>query len=270
MTFIDAHNHLTHPTLQEQISSILLDCELHSIQYLLVNSSSIEDWRSVKTLAQRTSSVLPHFGVHPWYCETLPTNWNKQLNEVVSNMPCAIGEVGLDGTPRGRKTEGLQEKVFSCQLGIAREHNIPICIHGTRRWHRVYEIVRRERPPQCGILLHSFSGDLNIISRFVDIGAYFTLSPRTVQCITSKTDTLIEAIPVDRLLLETDCPHQSIQHISDKGISRPTKLSTPIDIITLYTLLADRLHVPLETLQRTLSMNFHTLYKTALRSDQRS
>jgi TatD DNase family protein len=266
MPYIDAHNHLSHSTLEDQVDSILLDCRLQNIEYLLVNSTCPTDWPIIQSLAQSNRSILPHYGVHPWFCDRLPSNWMSLLEHTISKLPCAIGEVGLDGTQRAIQPEQQQEEVFCYQLGLSREHNLPICIHGTRRWHRVLEIVRQERSPRCGMLLHAFSGDINMVNQFVDLGAYFTVSPRAITSVTSKTDTLIRAIPLDRLLLETDSPHQPIRSVITKELPSTNRHSIPSDIITLYTLLADRLQIPLDALQQTLSMNFHTLYKTAFES----
>lgn len=264
MTYIDAHNHLSHSSLENQLKSILSECRLQDIQYLLVNSTCPDEWPTIQTLASANSSIIPHYGVHPWYCDHLPANWKNLLEQTIAKAPCAIGEVGLDGTLKGVKPEQKQEEVFCYQLGLSRVNNLPICIHGTRRWHRILELVRRERPPRCGMLLHAFSGDIGIINHFAELGAYFTLSPRTILSTTNKTDALIRAIPIERLLLETDSPHQPIQYINTKVTSTPDRHSIPTDIITLYTLVAKRMEIPLDALRHTLSENFHTLYRTAL------
>ena len=153
----DAHNHL-------QDKRLHLDDEmwaaLHSenIQRAVVNGSCEEDWPEVLALAKAHSDiVLPSFGYHPWYVRERTPGWKDTLTGYLDQCPAAIGEIGLDCWVKDHDIE-QQEEVFSSQLAIASERNLPVSIHCLQAWGRMLELLQAGPRPQCGFLLHSYGG----------------------------------------------------------------------------------------------------------------
>lgn len=252
--YIDAHNHLADPQLDESRTNILLECISMSFEGLLVNSTHPADWKRIITLAQSHPIVIPHLGVHPWFCDDLPETWSTLLEKYLSDSRSAIGEIGLDGS-KASASDPLQEEIFTRQLTIARARNIPMSLHGTRRWHRLYNIIHDEGAPDCGFLLHAFNGDTGIARKFLDIGGYFSFGPTN---LTPKVQELLKLLPNDRIFLETDSP---------KKHSARRSVSSPLNILSLYGTMSNLLGLTTEMLIEAISNNFSKLYRSLLQQD---
>ena len=252
--YIDAHNHLADPQLDESRADILLECVTRRFERLLVNSTHPADWKQIITLAKSHPLVIPHLGVHPWFCDDLPATWSTLLEKYLSDSRSAIGEIGLDGS-KASASDTLQEEIFTRQLTVARTRNIPMSLHGTRRWHRLYNIIHDEGAPDCGFLLHAFNGDTGIARKFLDIGGYFSFGPTN---LTERTQELLKLLPNERFFLETDCPKKS---------SAGDSLNSPLNVLSLYDTISELLGLSTEILIEVISNNFNRLYRPLLSED---
>lgn len=254
---IDAHNHLADKAFNESRADIIAACLTNGIDHLLVNSTSPLDWSDVLKLSESSSLIIPHFGVHPWYSQRLPSNWTTSLESLLDQTPSAIGEIGLDGT-RNEVPDSVQEDVFCHQLAMARSRCIPVCIHGVRRWHRIAHLIKREAPPACGFLVHAYTGDPDNARKLLDLGAYFSFG--TLQG-GAKLEIVLQTLPFSRLLLETDSPHGT--HLTQKP-------NTPLAIIDRYRVLSRRLEISDDECIELLRTNFNNLYSTVTTSSVKS
>jgi TatD DNase family protein len=252
--YIDAHNHLADPQLDESRADILLECVTRRFERLLVNSTHPADWKQIITLAKSHPLVIPHLGVHPWFCDDLPATWSTLLEKYLSDSRSAIGEIGLDGS-KASASDPLQEEVFIRQLNMAQARNIPMSLHGTRRWHRLYNIINGEGAPDCGFLLHAFNGDPGIAHKFLDIGGHFSFGPTN---LAARNQELLKLLPIERIFLETDCPKQS---------SARESLNSPLNILSLYDTMSEILGLSREILIEVISNNFNRLYRSLLPQD---
>lgn len=255
--FIDAHNHLADKTFNESRADIIAACLTNGIDRLLVNSTSPLDWPDVLKLSESSSLIFPHFGVHPWYCHQLPSNWITSLESLLDQTPSAIGEIGLDGA-RTEVPDSIQEDVFCHQLALARDRCIPVCIHGVRRWHRIAHLIKKDTPPACGFLVHAYTGDPDNARKLLDLGAYFSFD--TLQG-GAKLEAVLQTLPPSRLLLETDSPH---------GNRLTQGPNTPLAIIDHYRTLSHRLEISDDECIELLRTNFNTLYSTVVTSSVKS
>lgn len=252
--YIDAHNHLADSQLDESRTNILLECISMGFEGILVNSTHPADWKRIITLAQSHPIVIPHLGVHPWFCDDLPETWSTLLEKYLSDSRSAIGEIGLDGS-KASASDPLQEEIFTRQLTVARTRSIPMSLHGTRRWHRLYNIIHDEGAPDCGFLLHAFNGDTGIARKFLDIGGYFSFGPTN---LTERTQEVLKLLPNERIFLETDCPKKS---------STGDSLNSPLNVLSLYDTISELLGLSTEILIEVISNNFNRLYRPLLSED---
>ncbi len=253
MGFIDAHNHLADKVFQDSRADIIAACLTNGIDRLLVNSTSPLDWPDVFKLSESSSLIIPHFGVHPWYCHKLPSNWITSLESFLDQTPSAIGEIGLDGA-RNDVPNSIQEDVFRHQLAIARNRCIPVCLHGVRRWHRIAHLITKDAPPACGFLVHGYKGDADNARKLLNLGAYFSFG--TLQG-GAKLNTVLQTLPPNRLLLETDSPY---------GAGSTQKPNTPLTIINLYRNLSEHLKISADKCVELLAANFSNLYSPIIAS----
>lgn len=145
-------------------------------------------------------------GAHPHNAKDFDVAAQERLRALAANpLVAGIGEIGLDYhydySPRD-----VQRSVFAEQLGLAHRLGLPAIVH-LREAHDDGEAIMRETGlPAEGCVLHCFTGDAELLDRFLEMGCYVSFAgPVTFK----KADAIREAaarVPLDRLLVETDCP----------------------------------------------------------------
>ena len=204
----------------------------HGVSRCVVNGTSPEDWPRVAQLAELYPElIIPSFGLHPW--KTPSPNWQQQLTSYLDTVPHAcIGECGLDRWIKGYDIE-LQREVFTAQLDLASQRNLPLSIHCLKAWGLLIEILESRPLPQRGFLLHSYSGSAELIPHLTELGAYFSFSGYFLHERKQNVRDAFSSVPSDRLLIETDAPDMLPP---DNGIDHPleNQLNHPANINKIH------------------------------------
>lgn len=263
MAFVDAHNHLQDRRLFQIRDVICSECQQVGVILSAVNSVVPADWPLVSDLAKRHPWVVPNFGVHPWHIDDLPNDWEQRLCDALDQTPAGIGEVGIDGW-RTEFNRQLQEEIFISQLSIAAERNLPISIHGLRRWGRLLEILKTYQRPACGFMLHSYSGPVEMIPSFAALGGYFSFPGFFLRAGREMKLNVFKKVPSDRLLIETDAPDQNLPEELDRYNLRyygdGQRINHAANIVSVYQGLATFLDFPIESLCSQVELNFRRLF----------
>jgi TatD DNase family protein len=195
----DAHNHLHDPRLRGRQSPPWP---------AVVNATCEADWDDVASLAAaHPSFIRPAFGIHPWHAGAVAPGWETRLRKQLESHPTAgLGECGLDGTRRGASPD-VQREVFLAQLRHAVDFDRFLVVHCVRAWAPLIDALDRQPPPPRW-MVHSFSGSAEIAARLIGMGAYLSLSAAALDPRRGKLRDAIRAIPEERILVETDAPHQ--------------------------------------------------------------
>ena len=201
--WIDAHTH--EPELAQD------RLELDSLS--VVNGTSEADWKRVSKLAGSNVSILPAYGLHPWFIEQRSRDWQKNLKAYLENPHASVGEIGLDLAMKN-PDRAVQEDVFRWQLSLAAERNIPATIHCVKAFGWLTEILRTNPLPGCGFLLHAFSGSTEIARECEKFGAYFSYSAHFLEERQLARREVFRQLPMDRLLVETDAPNHSVDIVA--------------------------------------------------------
>jgi TatD DNase family protein len=267
MRFVDAHNHIQDDSFASDRDALCALCQEVGVVLSAVNGSAPADWPLVAELANRYTWVVPNLGVHPWYITDLPPDWKQALCSFLDQTPSGIGEVGIDGWRKEFNRE-LQEDIFIEQLAIAAERNLPISIHGLRRWGRLLEILESSERPACGFMLHSYGGPAEMIPSFAKLGGYFSCPGFFLRPGREMKLSVFKKVPRERLLIETDAPDQNLPeeldryHLStDHGGQR---INHPANIVAVYDGLANLLECPIERLCSEVEGNFRRLFSPVL------
>ncbi|MDY6407920.1 MAG: TatD family hydrolase [Pseudomonadota bacterium] len=185
MLYFDAHCHLMEDT-------VFLNAQKCGVSAFIVNTTHPDEWEQVADLNRRITGIYFCAGVHPWFVNELPTDWELRLSAFLEKYPTAmIGEIGLDRT---RPFFDTQRRVFDSCLKLAEKYNRRVHIHCVKAWDDLIEILIQYR----GIspLFHRFSGDEFIIQKLKIFNPYFSILNGRYASI----------IPDNRLLVETDSP----------------------------------------------------------------
>ncbi len=264
MTFYDAHNHLHDSRLTPYLAGIEMELEAIGVGAVVVNGTSPADWPQVVDLARASRlPIIPSYGLHPWEWTSAPRDWADLLRAALDRDPTAgVGEIGLDRWKSDLPWDG-QEAVFATQLAIAAEYNRPASIHCLRAWGACVERLTTGPLPVRGVLLHSFSGSMEVAERLIACGAYFSFCGAFMREKQVRTRAVFQALPLDRILVETDAPDQcpprpQITHPLSDEAGQP--LNHPAHLVAVYQALADLRGMPLADLCARVAANFRRLF----------
>jgi TatD DNase family protein len=169
-----------------------------------------DDWGAVLALAGvHHSAVCPALGVHPFWAGGVSSGWDERLRSLLVRHPDAgVGEVGLDRSPRCSVPLDQQEAVCMAQLRMAREMDRPVSAHCVQSHGRFLELCRAAGGPfSAGLVLHAYSGSAELVGPFSELNAFFSFGGAFTRSPPgSKSRRAAAAVPLGRLLVETDSP----------------------------------------------------------------
>ena len=200
MQFIDTHIHLQDDK-SNNATEILSQTQKAGITRLVCVASIEDNWDKIEKLAEQFSEIIiPAFGLHPWYVTTIKPGWQKRLSEILSQFPTAlIGECGLDGL-KPNLTE--QKNLFAEQIKLAKQFKRPLIIHAVKAVP-LMEDFWGDLPEK--FVIHGFNDKAEFLKRIIQKGGYIGVGSGLLK--TPKAKDILNQIPADRLLFETDAPY---------------------------------------------------------------
>ncbi|KAK6243672.1 hypothetical protein QUC31_010081 [Theobroma cacao] len=143
MKLFDVHCHLQDPRILNKAPKLISTALESGVLNFAVNGVSERDWHLVKEMGDKYPSVIPCFGVHPWYVAERSPSWFSTLKEFFETTPAAaVGEIGLDKGSRGREIDfNDQIEVFRQQLELAKELKKPASVHCVRAFGDLLQIM---------------------------------------------------------------------------------------------------------------------------------
>jgi TatD DNase family protein len=258
--YFDAHNHWQDPGFEGQRTTILASLESLGIRGMVVNGTTENDWRRVLTLAAENPTIIPSFGIHPWFVATRSSHWARSLTEILTSTRSAVGEAGLDRYIPDYDIED-QKMVFEHHLHLAVAMSRPITIHCLHAAEDLLEVLRRVPVPSCGFLVHAYSCGVERVQQFAELGAYFSFSGYFLN--EGKGDRLaaFKRVPDERLLVETDAPSMLLPPEKELfSLRTGERLNHPGNLVVAYRELAALRGVSEEELQWQAEQNFRRLF----------
>lgn len=274
----DAHNHLQDAWLAPHRDRIFAALATAGVRRAVVNGSCEADWLDVAALAHASPLVLPSYGLHPWDAGNRSPDWEKNLRAALDADPrAAVGEIGLDrwmldrARPDDPRLAGLrrapigeQTEVFLAQLSLAAVRNLPASIHCLDAFGPLLGALRSAKLPTRGFLLHAYSGPVEMVKDFADLGAYFSFNGAFLEPRKTRLRAVYAAVPPDRLLVETDAPAMRLPAALEKYPPLPADdgalANHPANLAVAYAGLAALRGVTGESLAAQTGENFRRLF----------
>lgn len=220
---VDFHCHLD---LYPDLATAITDCERDQVYTLTVTTTPLA-WPRNSELAARSKYVRVALGLHP----QLVAQRAEEIRLWEEYFPQAryIGEVGLDAGPQYFKSFDLQKEVFGKILkSCAKAGNKIISVHSVRAAKHVLDMIEANLPPGHGkVVLHWFTGSKSEARRAVDMGCYFSINAEMLR--NERHRTLIESLPVDNILTETDGPFTK----TDDRPSKPSDVRRTLNLMAM-------------------------------------
>ena len=240
---VDFHCHLD---LYPDHAAAVRDAEAAGVFTLAVTTTP-RAWPRNHELAQRTKHVRAALGLHPQLVAERENEielWDQHLAETRY-----VGEVGLDAGPRFFKSLDAQKRVFQHVLQrCAQAGDKIITVHSIRSAKAVLDLVEAHLPPERGkIVLHWFTGTKSEAKRALELGCYFSINAGMLG--NERHASMVQAIPLDRMLTETDGPFTK----TDDHPSNPADVAVAVEAL-------GRLHgIPPSTVAATIRANLRVL-----------
>jgi len=215
LNLVDSHAHLDASAFDEDRAEVIGRALEAGVGAILTVGTDLESSRTAVALAEAYPSVFAAVGVHPHDASSATEETFVQLRELCHHPKVlAVGEIGLDFY-RDLSPRDVQRRVFERQLALAAEVEKPVIIHQRDSLSDVMERLEqwsKEQAVKCDQplgVLHCFSGDVQAAERAIALGFYISLAGPVTYLNAKRPAAVAQAVPLDRLLLETDCPYLS-------------------------------------------------------------
>lgn len=202
----DTHAHYTDRRFGEDIEDILSRIDKSDeIEYIIEASTSIEDSYKAVELAKSNKKFFAVVGIHPSDANEVNDGWETELRKLaVMDKVVGIGEIGLD-YHYDDVDKAIQKDVLLRQLAIAKELDLPVVIHDREAHGDVIDICL-----ESGVrgVFHCYSGSIDSAKELLRGGDwYFSFNGVVTFKNAPKVQEVVRFLPIDRILVETDCPY---------------------------------------------------------------
>ena len=203
----DTHAHYDDEAFDEDREELLKNLPENGIARVVNVGSSLASCKRTIDLMNKYDYIYGAIGVHPSESAELDEENFLWLKEQCSHEKCvAVGEIGLDYYWDEPDRE-IQKKWFVRQLDLARTLQLPVVIHSRDAAKETADIMLAEKAEEIGGVIHCYSYSKEMAKTFLDMGYYFGIGGVLTFKNAKKLREAVEYIPLERIVLETDCPY---------------------------------------------------------------
>lgn len=252
MFLIDTHTHLDFDRFDGDREDVILRALDAQVAAMLTIGVDYKTSLAAVRLAEENAPVFAAVGVHPHDAKEMTDEQFDELAALLSHpRVLAIGEVGLDYhydySPRD-----VQRRVFRRFLDLAEETQKPLIIHTREADDDVLELLREKQRSGWRGVFHCFSGDEAMAKKVVDMGFYISFTGN-ITFKNSRAVDVLKSIPIERLLVETDCPFMAPEPFRGKR-------NEPAYVVYVARKMAEVKELPFETIARITTQNAVNLF----------
>ena len=250
----DTHAHMDDRAFDTDREELLSALPERGIQLLMNPGCSLDSSRNAVRLANTYDYIYAAVGSHPDVADEVNADVLEEYRELckLNSKVKAIGEIGLDYHYEDIPRE-LQLRAFRMQMELARELDMPVIVHERDAHEDGMNIVKNEFPTVKGVF-HCYTGSAEMARQLVDLGWYIGFTGVLTFKNARKAIETAESIPLERIVLETDCPYMA-----------PTpyrgKRNDPSYLFRMAEKLAEIRNLPLEEIHRITVENGKRLYR---------
>lgn len=203
----DTHAHLNAGQYKEDLHEVMERAKEAGVSNIVVVGFDKLTIKRAMELAEAHDYIYACVGWHPVDAIDMTDDDLKWIEELANHPKVvAIGEMGLD-YHWDKSPHDIQKDVFRKQIRLAKKVKLPIVIHNRDATADIVEILREEGAAEVGGIMHCFSGSVEIAKECLDMNFYISLGgPVTFKNAKKPKEVALE-IPLDKLLIETDCPY---------------------------------------------------------------
>jgi len=227
--FIDIACNFTHESFKHNLEEVIANAELAGVKKFVLLCARLNDLDPIKDIQNKSpEKYFISAGVHPHHAnEIVELNHEDLLYKLRSINPNAIGETGLDYF-RNISPPEIQRESFQMHIEIAKELKLPLFLHQRDGHNDFIQIIKENLDNFPKFVVHCFTGTQKELDDYLELGAYIGLTGWI--CDAKRNIDLrqsIKNIPIDRMMLETDCPYlipKNLLKKPKKNINEPKYL----------------------------------------------
>ncbi len=225
----DTHCHLDLPHFDEDREDVIRRAQSAGFAYFMIPGIEFQTIGKIRKIAESHTDIWFASGIHPNNAQDLEPGWEELVVRDASHPKCrAIGEIGMDYYWEYCPHD-LQKTVFSRQLEIAADLDLPVIIHCREAYDDLWPILSGwlKHGSRRKAVLHAFDNDSEKAMEAVELGVMIGMGgPYTYRKKNQHRIDVMEAVPLESILLETDCPYLSpIPHRGERNEPAFAKLT---------------------------------------------
>lgn len=250
----DTHAHYDDEAFNDDRDVLLRELPKQDIAKVVNVGASLASCKSTIALMEQYDYIYGALGVHPNETAELNEENFAWLREQCKREKCvAVGEIGLDYY-WDEPERSVQKEWFVRQLHLAKEVKKPVVIHSRDAAKDTIDIMTVEKASETGGVIHCFAYTKETAKTFLDMGFYIGIGGVLTFKNAKKLKEAAEYIPLDRIVLETDCPYLAPD--PNRG-----KRNSSLNLPYVVTALAAIKGVDQETVRHAVWENAHQLYR---------
>lgn len=205
----DSHAHYDDDAFDIDRDKLIEELNKSGVIGILNCSSSYESIKKTCDLINKWSFIYGAVGIHPENADELTEERLEEIKNIIksNSRVIAVGEIGLDYYWDENPPKEVQKEVFRKHMSLAKELNLPVVIHD-RDAHKDTLDIMKEFPEVNGVV-HCFSGSVEFAKECLKLGYYIGITGVITFKNAKKLIEVVKEVPLDKLLVETDCPYMA-------------------------------------------------------------
>ncbi|TVM01008.1 MAG: radical SAM protein [Candidatus Brocadia sp. WS118] len=250
---IDTHAHLDFPDYKSDLESVLSRAKEADVDGIINVGTSLASSKKSVALANRFHNIYASIGIHPHDASKVSEqDWQTLESLIHEKKVIAVGETGLDYY-RNRSPHEDQQRIFHKHLTLAKTNNLPVIIHCRDASDDCLKILDEHKNGMLKGVVHCFSGTAEVAKKCIELGLYVSFAGPITFSNASNLREVAKSVPVERLLLETDCPFLSPQ-------PKRGERNEPAYLSYIIPVLADLYGLSVQDIKRITTFNAYKLF----------
>lgn len=252
MEIVDVHAHLTDDKFVD-VEDVVARATESGVERIVCSAYNFSSSCQAVKLSKLYGGVFANVGLHPENVDEMCEGYlEKIFNLSKEKKVVAIGEIGLDYHYRTDNKE-LQKEVFIKQIEFANSVNLPVVVHSRDAIGNTIEILK-QYPSKRESLLHCYAGSVESAKILMKLGFSFSFGGVVTFANAKNTVEVVKQLPLDRILIETDCPYLS--PVPFRG-----KRNEPKNVVYIADTIAKIKGITLEEVAKVTTENAERIFK---------
>jgi TatD DNase family protein len=203
----DTHAHLNAIQYNDDVEDVIDRAVNEGVSHIVVVGFDRPTISRAIELAEQYDFIYAAVGWHPVDAIDMTENDLQMIEELAAHPKVvALGEMGLDYY-WDKSPKDVQKEVFRKQIALAKKVKLPIIIHNREATADILEILKEENAAEVGGIMHCFTGSIEVAKQCIDMNFYISFGGPVTFKNAKKPKEVAKEIPLEHLLIETDCPY---------------------------------------------------------------